>query len=110
MAPWKKSAAKQKSAKRRARRRSVGRSGSPRKATRSISKAASSTNAAPRRIALSLKRSAEHSKRWKAPAYRSAMSMLVFYINRAGKALPAARKRVLEQAKQEQRKQFARVR
>lgn len=43
----------------------------------------------PSRIAASLKRSAEHSKRRKADPYRSAMSMLTFYINRAGKDLPA---------------------
>jgi len=52
-----------------------------------------------RAIALSLKRSADASMRRKSEPYRSAMSMLVFYINRAGKGLPAARKRVLEQAK-----------
>lgn len=50
-------------------------------------------------IARSLKRSAEHSRRRKSSPYRSAMSMLTFYINRAGKDLPARRKRVLENAK-----------
>jgi hypothetical protein len=60
-------------------------------------------------IAASLKRSAEHSKRRKSAPYRSAMSMLVFYINRAGKDLPASRKRTLEAAKDELRKQFGRV-
>jgi hypothetical protein len=63
----------------------------------------------PKRIAASLKRSAERSRRRKSDPFRSAMSMLVFYINRAGKALPAARRRVLEQAKQELRRQFARA-
>ena len=53
----------------------------------------------PGKIAASLKRSAERSKRRKSDSYRSAMSMLTFYINRAGKALPASRKRVLERAK-----------
>ena len=62
----------------------------------------------PRRIAASLKRSAEESKRRKAEPYRSALSMLVFYINRAGKNLPAGRRRVLERAKTELRKQFGR--
>src|SRR5499427_7192786 len=62
----------------------------------------------PKKIALSLKRSAEHSKRRKTDPYRSAMSMLVFYINRAGKNLPAERRRVLSQAKQELRKVFHR--
>jgi hypothetical protein len=59
-----------------------------------------------RAIAASLKRSAEASTARKASPYRSAMSMLTFYINRAGKDLPAARKRVLENAKDELRKAF----
>jgi hypothetical protein len=59
-----------------------------------------------KQIALSLKRSAEHSRRRKAEPYRSAMSMLVFYINRAGKQLPASRKRTLEKAKDELRAAF----
>jgi hypothetical protein len=57
----------------------------------------------PKRIARSLKESADASKRRKAPALRSAMSMLVFYINRAGTNLDADQKRVLEQAKSELR-------
>ena len=61
-----------------------------------------------RKIAASLKRSAEHSSRRKAGAYRSALSMLTFYINRAGRNLSAARRRILERAKQELRKQFGR--
>ena len=61
-----------------------------------------------RKIAASLKRSAEHSARRKSSAYRSALSMLTFYINRAGKTLPAARKKILMQAKDELRKQFGR--
>jgi Protein of unknown function (DUF3175) len=59
-------------------------------------------------IARSLKRSAEHSHRRKSDPYRSAMSMLTFYINRAGKKLPAGRKKVLQRAKQELRKEFGR--
>jgi hypothetical protein len=62
----------------------------------------------PRRIARSLKRSAEASTRRKADPYRSAMSMLVFFINRAGRGLPATRRRTLERAKQELRKAFRR--
>ncbi len=62
----------------------------------------------PKRIAASLKRSAEQSHRRKAEPYRSALSMLVFYINRAGKKLSARRRRTLEQAKIELRKQFGR--
>jgi len=63
----------------------------------------------PKKIAASLKRSAERSKRRKADPFRSAQSMLTFYINRAGKDLPAGRKRTLERAKGELRKQFGRV-
>jgi hypothetical protein len=62
----------------------------------------------PRKIAASLKRSAEHSRRRKSGAYRSAMSMLTFYVNRAGKTLPATQKRRLEQAKTELRHLFHR--
>jgi len=66
-----------------------------------------STN--PRRIALSRKRSAERSKRRKGTPYQSAMSMLNFYINRAGKSLPQKQKRVLERAKDELRDVFDRA-
>jgi hypothetical protein len=58
----------------------------------------------PRKIALSLKMSAEMSNRRKANPFQSAMSMLNFYINRAGKNLPAKQKRILNQAKEELRK------
>jgi hypothetical protein len=60
----------------------------------------------PKRIAASLKRSAEHSTRRKSSSYRSALSMLTFYIKRAGKNLPADKRRTLQQAKLELRKQF----
>ena len=60
----------------------------------------------PKRIAASLKRSAERSRRRKADPYRSALSMLTFYINRAGKNLPATRKKTLMRAKDELRSQF----
>jgi len=62
----------------------------------------------PGKIAASLKRSAEHSHRRKGTSFQSAMSMLTFYINRAGKGLPASRKRALEKAKDELREQFGR--
>jgi len=62
----------------------------------------------PRRIARSLKRSAERSRRRKSGAYRSAMSMLTFYINRAGRNLPRRRLQILERAKEELRAQFDR--
>jgi hypothetical protein len=60
----------------------------------------------PKKIALSLKRSAEKSNRRKSEPYRSAMSMLTFYINRAGKDLPAAQRMRLETAKDELRRAF----
>jgi phosphoenolpyruvate carboxylase len=63
----------------------------------------------PRRIALSLKRSAEQSTRRKGTPYQSAMSILNFYINRAGKNLPQKRKRILEKAKEELRDIFSRT-
>jgi len=62
----------------------------------------------PSRIAASLKHSAKVSTRRKADPYRSALSMLVFYRNRAGKNLPQAQKRVLDRAKIELRKAFGR--
>jgi len=63
----------------------------------------------PKEIARSLKRSAEHSKRRKSSPYRSAMSMLTFYINRAGKNLPRKRLKVLEKAKDELRAEFGKT-
>ena len=62
----------------------------------------------PKRIARSLKRSAEASHRRKASPFQSAMSMLNFYINRGGKGITAKQKRVLTQAKSELRKAFHR--
>jgi hypothetical protein len=64
------------------------------------------TLANPHAIALSLKRSALASRRRKADPYRSALSMLTFYVNRAGRNLPAARLRTLEWAKRELRDVF----
>ncbi len=66
------------------------------------------TKGNPRDIAMSLKRSAEASQRRKAEPFRSAMSMLNFHINRAGRNLTSERRRVLTQAKQELRKVFHR--
>ena len=65
--------------------------------------------ASPKKIAASLKRSAERSKRRKSDPYRSAMSMLTFYINRGGRNLSASRKRTLNKAKDELRAQFGRA-
>ena len=62
----------------------------------------------PRKIACSLKHSAEQSHRCKGTPYQSAMSMLNFYVNRAGKNLPKNRKRTLERAKDELRDIFDR--
>jgi len=62
----------------------------------------------PRQIALSLKRSAERSTRRKSTPFRSAMSMLTFYENRAGRNLSTARKRTLRQAKAYLRKLYGR--
>ena len=60
----------------------------------------------PKKIAASLKRSAERSSRRKAGAYRSALSMLTFYINRAGKGLPKTQRARLERAKGELKRAF----
>ncbi len=64
----------------------------------------------PRRIARSLKRSAERSRRRKSEPFRSAMSMLNFYINRAGRALPKTRRARLEAAKDELRDLYGKAR
>src|SRR3954449_3312870 len=61
-----------------------------------------------KKIASSLKRSAEHSSRRKTGAYRSALSMLTFYINRAGKTLPKTQRTRLERAKLELKRAFGR--
>ena len=66
------------------------------------------TSKDPARIAASLKRSAVTSKRRKADPYRSALSMLTFYLNRAGKNLPASRRKTLQRAKAELRIAFGR--
>lgn len=62
----------------------------------------------PEKIARSLKKSADSSTRRKSAPFRSAMSMLVFYINRAGSKLDGGQKRILEQAKEELRKLYGR--
>jgi hypothetical protein len=66
------------------------------------------TSANPRRIAASLRRSALASRRRKATPFQSAMSMLNFYINRAGRSLPEKQKRILTRAKTELRRMFGR--
>jgi hypothetical protein len=67
------------------------------------------TWSSPRAIARSLKRSDELSTRRKAGAFQSAMSMLNFYINRAGRNLSRERRQILERAKDELRKAFGRT-
>lgn len=67
------------------------------------------TSRNPKQIAKSLKRSAQASTQRKSDPYRSAMSMLTFYINRAGKNLTASRRHTLEQAKSELRREFGRA-
>lgn len=62
----------------------------------------------PAEVARSLKRSADRSKRRKAEPFRSAMSMLTFYVNRAGSNLSPSRRRALEQAKDELRELYGR--
>lgn len=66
------------------------------------------TSGDPEAIAQSLKRSAEQSHRRKATPFRSALSMLTFYINRAGRNLPASRRKTLERAKDKLRQAFGR--
>lgn len=68
------------------------------------------TLSTPRQIALSLKRSADASLARKSSPFRSAMSMLTFFINRAGKGLPKARKAKLERAKDELRALYGKKR
>jgi hypothetical protein len=63
----------------------------------------------PKKIAASLKASSEHSRRRKSSPYRSALSMLIFYMNRGGKNLPVTRRRILQRAKRELRHQFGRA-
>ena len=66
------------------------------------------TKRSPRAVALSLKRSAEHSKRRKSAPFRSAMSMLNFHINRAGRGMSRSQRQVLERAKGELRGLYGR--
>ena len=63
----------------------------------------------PGKIARSLKKSAEASKRRKSTPYQSAMSMLTFYINRVGKQLDPVQKKILEKSKNELRKLYGKI-
>lgn len=102
-----------------ARRKTVSRKTSARKGGRWSARVTKHSNALdlekavfkssdPHRIALSLKRSAKRSRRRKGSPYQSAMSMLTFYINRAGENLPERKLRTLQEAKTELRKVFHR--
>jgi hypothetical protein len=110
-------AARRKTAKRKtARRKTAGRKATSRWSARVTKhsdaldlKKSVFTSGDPHRIALSLKRFAEHSKRRKGTPYQSAMSMLNFCINRAGRGLPQRKLRVLERAKGELRKAIGRA-
>jgi len=66
-------------------------------------------NSDPKKIAASVKRSAESSTRRKSDPYRSAVSMISFFENRAGKNLPATKKQTLQRAKQELKRKFGRA-
>jgi Protein of unknown function (DUF3175) len=99
-----------------ARRTSTRKSASPKRWSQCVTKESDAldlkhgvfTLTDPKKIAASLKRSAEHSSRRKAGAYRSALSMLTFYINRAGKTLPKTQVDRLQRAKTELKRQFGR--
>jgi Protein of unknown function (DUF3175) len=67
------------------------------------------TKSSPHEIAVSLKRSADRNRRRKSNSYRSAMSMLTFFINRAGRGLSKARKQKLEKAKDELRELYGKA-
>jgi hypothetical protein len=109
----------QKSATRKAgsaRRKSAGKKASPKRWSQRVTEHSDALDLRqgvfrltdPRKIAASLKRSAERSSRRKAGAYRSALSMLTFYINRAGKGLPKTQRARLERAKGELKRAFGR--
>lgn len=112
MAHPRKSTAKKKSSRRKtsARKKTSGRKWSARVTQRSdaLDLEDKVFTQRPREIARSLKRSAERSRRRKSSPYRSAMSMLTFYINRGGTNLSAAKRRKLEAAKDELRDLFGR--
>jgi hypothetical protein len=99
-----------------ARRKSVAKKASPKRWSQRVTQQSDAldlkrgvfTLRDPKRIAASLKRSAERSSRRKAGAYRSALSMLTFYVNRAGRTLPKTQRERLQRAKVELKRQFGR--
>jgi hypothetical protein len=120
----KKSASKKKAAKKASPKKSSVRKSAPKKAKKAApkrwSKKVTETSNAmdlekdifkskePKKIAKSVKHSAEKSKRKKAGPFQSAMSMINFYENRGGKNLSAAQKKVLDKSKNELRKLYGR--
>lgn len=109
-----KSAAKKTTKRKQATRKSSARRGSARRWSQRVTKNSDALDlkqgvfklTSAKKIAASLKRSAEQSVRRKTGAYRSALSMLTFYINRAGKTLPKTQRTRLERAKVELKHQF----
>src|SRR5258706_2875767 len=102
--------------RRSARRKSAARKTSPKRWSQRVSRESDALDlrkgvfkqTSAKKIAASLKRSAERSSRRKTGAYRSALSMLTFYINRAGKTLPKTQRTRLERAKVELKRKFGR--
>ena len=105
-----------KTAARKSSRKSTARKSSPKRWSQRVTKESDALDlkrgvfkqTSAKKIAASLKRSAESSSRRKSGAYRSALSMLTFYINRAGKTLPKTQRERLERAKVELKHQFGR--
>jgi hypothetical protein len=116
MAERRKTARPRKTAARKSSRRTIAKKSSPKRWSQRVTRESDALDlkrsvfklTSARKIAASLKRSAERSSRRKAGAYRSALSMLTFYINRAGKTLPKPQRARLERAKAELKHQFGR--
>jgi hypothetical protein len=116
MAERRKATRPRKTAARKSRRTTTAKKSSPKRWSQRVSQESDALDlkrgvfklTSAKKIAASLKRSAEHSSRRKAGAYRSALSMLTFYINRAGKTLPKTQRTRLERAKVELKHQFGR--
>jgi hypothetical protein len=116
MAERRQNARPRKAAARKSARKSTARKSSPKRWSQCVTKESDALDlrrgvfklTSAKKIAASLKRSAEQSARRKAGAYRSALSMLTFYINRAGRTLPKTQRARLERAKVELRHQFGR--
>jgi len=111
-----KTSSRKKAAKKQNAKKAVAKKKSPRKWSKKVNETSDAMDLKqgvfkgndPKKIAQSIKRSASRSTRRKATPFQSAMSMLNFYINRGGDNLPASKKKVLEDAKDELRKLFGR--